>query len=92
MSWWYIFTQIWIYPTLFLSLIVWRVRARRKKKRRKKQIAAAADTKIISSGKGGLTDSDFASLSDGNDPTFSSGDDFDLYGDDFDYKDEETWN
>ena len=91
-SWWYIFTQIWIYPTMFLSLIVWRVRARRKKKRRKKQIAAAADTKIISSGKGGLTDSDFASLSDGKDPTFSSGDDFDLYGDDFDYKDEETWN
>ena len=25
-SWWYVLSQIWIYPTIILSLIVWRVR------------------------------------------------------------------
>jgi hypothetical protein len=91
-SWWYVFTQIWIYPTILLSLIVWRVRARRKKKRRKKEVAEAADIKVASPGKGGLSDLDFASLSAGTDPTFSSGSDFDLYGDDLNVDDEDIWN
>ena len=70
-SYWYIFTQIWIYPTIILSLIVWRVRARRKKKKRKRELEEAAETKVIAagSGKGGLSDNDFAALSAGYDPT-----------------------
>jgi cytochrome c-type biogenesis protein CcmH/NrfF len=47
--------QIWIYPTILLSLIIWRVRARRKKKKRKKQALNATENKIVSSGKGGLS-------------------------------------
>ncbi len=101
-SYWYIFTQIWIYPTILLSLIVWRVRARRKKKKRKKQLEEEAETKIISasSGKGGLSDNDFAALSAGYDPTAgydpsppTSGN-FDLYGDDSNLGmyDDEPWN
>ena len=101
-SWWYVLLQIWIYPTIVLSLIVWRVYARRKKKKRKRELEAAAETKVISSGsgKGGLTDSDFAALSAGYDPTAgydpstpSSGD-FDLYNDDKNYSmyDYEPWN
>ena len=101
-SWWYVLLQIWIYPTIVLSLIVWRVYARRKKKKRKRELEAAAETKVISSGsgKGGLTDSDFAALSAGYDPTAgydpstpSSGD-FDLYNDDKTYSmyDDEPWN
>ena len=95
-SYWYIFTQIWIYPTLLLSLIVWRVRARRKKKKRKKELAAAAETKVISTGsdKGGLSDTDFAALSAGYDPSAPSSGNFDLYADDSDlamYNDE-PWN
>lgn len=101
-SWWYVLLQIWIYPTIVLSLIVWRVYARRKKKKRKRELEAAAETKVISSGsgKGGLTDSDFAALSAGYDPTAgydpstpSSGD-FDLYNDDKNYSmyDDEPWN
>ena len=101
-SYWYIFTQIWIYPTIILSLIVWRVRARRKKKKRKRELEEAAETKIIASGsgKGGLSDNDFAALSAGYDPTAgydpsapNSGD-FDLYNDDKNYSmyDDEPWN
>ena len=101
-SWWYILSQIWIYPTIILSLIVWRVRARRKKKKRKRELAAAAETKVVSagSGKGGLSDTDFAALSAGYDPTSgydpsapSSGD-FDLYGEDknLGMYDDEPWN
>ena len=82
-SWWFIFTQIWIYPTILLSLIVWRVRARRKKKRRKKQALDDQQTKIMSTGKGGLSDSDFSALSHGYDPTQASSGDFDLYDDDW---------
>tara|TARA_B110000914_G_scaffold111135_1_gene97316 strand:+ start:26 stop:3049 length:3024 start_codon:yes stop_codon:yes gene_type:complete len=77
-SWWYIFSQIWIYPAILLSLVVWRVRARRKKKRRKNE--AGASTKVISDGKGGLSNSDFAALSAGDDQTLSGNDDFGLYG------------
>ena len=95
-SYWYIFTQIWIYPTLLLSLIVWRVRARRKKKKRKKELAAAAETKVISTGsdKGGLSDTDFAALSAGYDPSGPSSGNFDLYADDSDLAmyDDEPWN
>ena len=95
-SWWYVLSQIWIYPTIILSLIVWRVRARRKKKKRKRELAAAAETKIVSagSGKGGLSDSDFAALSAGYDPTAPSGGAFDLYADDKDLAmyDDEPWN
>ena len=90
-SWWYIFTQIWIYPTILLSLIVWRVRARRKKKRRKNQVNDAAETKIVSTGKGGLSDSDFSALSHGYDPTAPSSGDFDLYDDDGMYNDK-SWD
>ena len=95
-SWWYVLSQIWIYPTILLSLIVWRVRARRKKKKRKRELAAAAETKIVSagSGKGGLSDSDFAALSAGYDPTAPSSGAFDLYGEDEDlalYGDD-SWN
>ena len=79
-SWWFILSQIWIYPTILLSLIVWRVRARRKKKRRKRE--AASTTKVIKPGKGGLSDSEFAALGAGYDPTMPSSGDFDLYGDD----------
>ena len=95
-SWWYVLSQIWIYPTILLSLIVWRVRARRKKKKRKRELAAAAETKIVSagSGKGGLSDSDFAALSAGYDPTAPSSGAFDLYADDKDLAmyDDEPWN
>tara|TARA_B100000674_G_scaffold48745_1_gene33666 strand:- start:16142 stop:19186 length:3045 start_codon:yes stop_codon:yes gene_type:complete len=95
-SWWYVLSQIWIYPTIILSLIVWRVRARRKKKKRKRELAAAAETKIVSagSGKGGLSDSDFAALSAGYDPTAKSSGGFDLYADDQDLSmyDDEPWN
>ena len=95
-SWWYVLSQIWIYPTIILSLIVWRVRARRKKKKRKRELAAAAETKVVSAGagKGGLSDSDFAALSAGYDPTATSSGAFDLYGDDKDLAmyDDEPWN
>ena len=85
-----------------LSLIVWRVRARRKKKKRKRQLEEEAETKIVSasSGKGGLSDNDFAALSAGYDPTAgydpsppTSGN-FDLYGDDSNLGmyDDEPWN
>jgi len=83
-SWWFVFTQIWIYPAILLSLIVWRVRARRKKKRKKNQAIEAAETKIVSTGKGGLSDSDFNSLSMGYDPSAPSSGDFKMYGDDED--------
>lgn len=90
-SWWYVFTQIWIYPTILLSLIVWRVRARRKKKRKKNQVMEDAETKIVSTGKGGLSDSDFSALSLGYDPTAPSSGDFKMYDDDDDlYGDK--WN
>ncbi len=82
-SWWFIFTQIWIYPTILLSLIVWRVRARRKKKRKKKQALDDQQTKVMSTGKGGLSDSDFSALSHGYDPSQPSSGDFDLYDDDW---------
>ena len=85
-----------------MSLIVWRVRARRKKKKRKKELAAAAETKVIAagSGKGGLSDTDFAALSGGYnpnagyDPSAPSSGDFDLYNDDKNYGmyDDEPWN
>ena len=78
-SWWYVFTQFWIYPTLLFSLIVWRVRARRQKK--KKKLAAAAETKVVSVAKGGLSDSDFAALSAGYDPSVTADSSFDLYDD-----------
>ena len=95
-SWWYVLSQIWIYPTIILSLIVWRVRARRKKKKRKRELAAAAETKVVSAGagKGGLSDSDFAALSAGYDPTATSSGAFDLYDDDKDLAmyDDEPWN
>ena len=76
--------------------------ARRKKKKRKRQLEEEAETKIISasSGKGGLSDNDFAALSAGYDPTAgydpsppSSGN-FDLYGDDSNLGmyDDEPWN
>ena len=80
-SWWFIFTQIWIYPTILLSLIVWRVRARRKKKKKKRQLVADQENKILSTGKGGLSDSDFSALSHGYDPAQPSSGDFDLYDD-----------
>ena len=95
-SWWYILSQIWIYPTIILALIVWRVRARRKKKKRKQELADAAETKVISTGsdKGGLSDSDFAALSDGYDPTAPGSGDFDLYegSKDYDLYNDEPWN
>jgi hypothetical protein len=81
-SWWFVFMQIWIYPTILLSLIIWRVRARRKKKKRKKQALNATENKIVSSGKGGLSDSDFNSLSIGYDPSAPSSGDFNMYDDD----------
>ena len=74
---------------------MWRVRARRKKKKRSgnwqlllRQVVSAG------AGKGGLSDSDFAALSAGYDPTATSSGAFDLYGDDEDlalYGDD-SWN
>ena len=82
-TWLYILSQIWIYPTILLALIVWRVRARRKKKRRIREAKAAETMAVTSPSKGGLSDSDFASLSAGNDPTMGgSSSDYDLYADD----------
>ena len=90
-SWLYVLSQIWIYPTILISLIVWRVRARRKKKKRKKKMAAELNEMKTGPSKGGLSDADFASLSAGYDPTFgydpsapNSGD-FDLYSDDYNW-------
>ena len=90
-SWLYVLSQIWIYPTILLSLIVWRVHARRKKKKRKKKMAAELNEMKTGPSKGGLSDADFASLSAGYDPTFgydpsapNSGD-FDLYSDDYNW-------
>ena len=93
-SWWYVFSQIWIYPTLLLSLIIWRVRARRKKKKRKREMENMAETKVVSTDKGGLSDLDFAALSAGYDPTSNNSGDFDLYDDDKDLAmyDDEPWN
>ena len=54
------------------------------KKRRKNQVIEAAETKIVSSGKGGLSDSDFNSLSLGYDPSAPSSGDFKMYDDDED--------
>ena len=82
-SWFYVLSQIWIYPAILLSLIIWRVRARRKKKKRKREEKKKAETKIISTGKGGLSDADFAALSAGYDPTVKKTSDFDLYDDDY---------
>ena len=42
-TWFYILSQIWIYPTIFLGLIVWRIRARRKKKRKIREAKAAEE-------------------------------------------------
>jgi len=82
-TWLYILSQIWIYPTILLGLIVWRVRARRKKKRRIREAKAAEAMAVTSPSKGGLSDSDFASLSTGRDPTMGGqSSDFDLYADD----------
>lgn len=82
-TWLYILSQIWIYPTILLALIVWRVRARRKKKRRIREAKAAEAMAVTSPSKGGLSDSDFASLSAGRDPTMGGhSSDFDLYADD----------
>ena len=81
-TWFYILSQIWIYPTIFLGLIVWRIRARRKKKRKIREAKAAEEFAKTSPTKGGLSDSDFASLSAGNDPTFAKTSDYDLYSDD----------
>ena len=82
-TWLYILSQIWIYPTILLALIVWRVRARRKKKRRIREAKAAETMAVTSPSKGGLSDSDFASLSAGRDPTMGGqSSDFDLYADD----------
>ena len=89
-SWWFVFMQIWIYPTILLSLIIWRVRARRKKKKRKNQALHGTENKIVSSGKGGLSDSDFNSLSIGYDPSTPSSGDFNMYDDDNLYDDK--WN
>ena len=89
-SWWFVFMQIWIYPTILLSLIIWRVRARRKKKKRKNQALHDTENKIVSSGKGGLSDSDFNSLSSGYDPSTPSSGDFNMYDDDNLYDDK--WN
>jgi len=84
-TWFYILSQIWIYPTILLGLIIWRVRARRKKKRKIREAKAAQEVQKVSNSKGGLTDSDFASLSAGKDPTFNSSSDYNLY-------DDEMWN
>ena len=81
-TWFYILSQIWIYPTIFLGLIVWRIRARRKKKRKIREAKAAEEFAKTSPTKGGLSDTDFASLSAGNDPTFAKTSDYDLYSDD----------
>lgn len=89
-SWWFVFMQIWIYPTILLSLIIWRVRARRKKKKRKNQALHDTENKIVSSGKGGLSDSDFNSLSSGYDPSTPSSGGFNMYDDDNLYDDK--WN
>lgn len=79
-TWWYILSQIWIYPAILISLIVWRVRARRAKKKRKREKEQRKNEVVI--GKGGLNDSDFAALSAGHDPTIPGGAGFDLYDDD----------
>ena len=74
---------MFLQTAILLSLIIWRVRARRKKKKRKREEKKKAETKIISTGKGGLSDADFAALSAGYDPTVKKTSDFDLYDDDY---------
>jgi len=78
-TWWWIFGQIWIYPTLLGALIVWRVRARKAKKKRKREAKLIMQKPSIS--KGGLTDDDFASLASGFETTPAN---TDMMDDDFD--------
>jgi hypothetical protein len=70
-SWGFVLGQIWAYPAIIMALMIWRIRARRKKKRLKKEKLLDTDSQNIFNSKGGLSDSDFASLGMGEDPTFS---------------------
>ncbi|MDP6869604.1 MAG: hypothetical protein QGI21_02380 [Candidatus Poseidoniaceae archaeon] len=77
LTWGFVLSQIWIYPTILLGLIVWRVRARWKKKKIKRTQDKSSNTAII--GKGGLSDDEFAQLES---RATASETDFDLYSDD----------
>ena len=59
-TWGYIISQIWIYPAIMISFIVWRVYKRKQKKAKK--LAAKAALLDGKSKKGGLSDSEFANI------------------------------
>jgi hypothetical protein len=72
-SWGFVLGQIWAYPAIIMALMIWRIRARRKKKRLKREKLLNTGVEKKFSSKGGLSDSDFASLGMGEDPTYSGG-------------------
>ena len=59
-TWGYIISQIWIYPAIMISFIVWRVYKRKQKKAKK--LAAKAALLDNKAKKGGLSDSEFANI------------------------------
>ncbi len=62
-TWGYIISQIWIYPAIMLSFVVWRVYKRKQKKAKK--LEAKAKMLDSKAKKGGLSDSEFASIGGG---------------------------
>tara|TARA_B100001564_G_scaffold75913_1_gene60633 strand:+ start:2861 stop:5935 length:3075 start_codon:yes stop_codon:yes gene_type:complete len=58
-SWGYILTQFWVYPTIIISLLFLMIRRRRRKKRLKKQRAVV---KSSQASKVGIGDSEFSDL------------------------------
>ena len=62
-TWGYIISQIWIYPAIMISFVVWRVYKRKQKKAKK--LEAKAKMLDSKAKKGGLSDSEFASIGGG---------------------------
>lgn len=58
-SWIYLLTQFWVYPTIIISLIFLMIRRRRRKKRAKKQRRAVKSAQVT---KVGIGDSEFSDL------------------------------
>jgi hypothetical protein len=62
-TWGYIISQIWIYPAIMLSFVVWRVYKRKQKKAKK--LTAKATMLDNRAKKGGLSDSEFSNIGGG---------------------------
>lgn len=62
-TWGYIISQIWIYPAIMISFVVWRVYKRKQKKAKK--LSAKAKLLDHKAKKGGLSDSEFSNIGGG---------------------------